>query len=108
MRGCQPRPNDNRRRRLAGLATILCVIALGGAANAAGVDSRSYSCAGLQALIVSQRYLFINNPDFEDTVVADASSCPSSGRLQVRSVPTTDRPECPVNYCIASGGGGGD
>ena len=94
------------RRRLPWLAVIVGAILLGRAAHAAGVESRSYSCAGLQALIAAQRYVFINNPDFEDTVVADASSFASGGRLQVRSVPTTDRPECPVNYCISSGGFG--
>ena len=94
------------------LALILGAIAIGSSAWAAGVDSRAYTCPALQALIVAQRFVFINNPTFEDFAVADASYCGGGGsaRLVRRSVPTTDTPECLVNYCtitsITPGGGG--
>jgi hypothetical protein len=94
------------------LALTLAAVALSAPTFAAGVDSRGYTCAGLQALITTQRFVFINNPNFGDFVVADASYCSGggSGRLVRRSVPTTDNPECLVNYCtitsITPGGGG--
>jgi hypothetical protein len=70
-------------------------------AFSAGVDSRTYTCAALQSLITAQRFVFINNPTFEDFVVADASSCGGGGSAQLtrRSLPTIDNPECLVNYC---------
>ena len=83
------------------LALILGAMALGSPAVAAGIDSRVYSCADLQALIAARRFVFINNPTFEDFVVADGSYCGGGGSARVvrRSVPTTDSPECLVNYC---------
>ncbi|HEX3536076.1 MAG TPA: hypothetical protein VHU15_04865 [Stellaceae bacterium] len=81
------------------LVLIVAAMAFGSPAFAAGVDSRAYTCRGLQALIVANRFVFINNPNFDDFVVADASSCSGSQIIQRRSVPTTDTPECPVNYC---------
>jgi hypothetical protein len=93
------------------LAIILGAMAVGSSSFAAGIDSRTYTCAGLQALIVAKRFVFINNPTFGDFVVADASYCGGGGsaRLVRRSVPTTDNPECLVNYCtiinITPGGG---
>jgi hypothetical protein len=95
-----------------GLALILGAMALGSPALAAGIDSRTYTCADLQALIVAKHFVFINNPTFGDFVVADASYCGGGGsaRMVRRSVPTTDSPECLVNYCtitnITPGGGG--
>jgi hypothetical protein len=94
------------------LALTVGAIALSSSACAAGIDSRGYSCADLQALITAKRFVFINNPNFGDFVVADASYCGGGGsaRLVRRSVPTTDNPECLVNYCtitnITPGGGG--
>jgi hypothetical protein len=94
-------------------AVILAVMAISGSVFAAGIDSRTYTCAGLHSLITAQGFVFINNPDFEDFVVANASSCGGGGggsaQLQRRSVPTTDGPECPVSYCRSTdttGGGG--
>jgi hypothetical protein len=95
------------------LALILGVMAPGSPTFAAGLDSRVYSCADLQAQIAARRFVFINNPTFEDFAVADASSCGGGGSARVvrRSVPTTDTPECLVNYCTinsmtpAAGGG---
>lgn len=94
------------------LALILAAMALGSPTLAAGIDSRAYSCPDLQALVAAQRFVFINNPTFEDFIVADASYCGGGGsaRMVRRSVPTTDSPECLVNYCtitnITPGGGG--
>lgn len=66
---------------------------------AAGIDSRAYTCAGLEAAIAANRFVFINTPGFGDFAVADHSSCSFSDVIQRRTVPTTDSPECPVNYC---------
>jgi hypothetical protein len=87
-------------------AFILGAMALSSLAFAAGIDSRTYTCAALQNLVAAQRFVFINNPNFEDFVVANVSYCGGGGSavLQRRSVPTTDNPECPVNYCRISEG----
>ncbi len=92
-------------------AVILAAMAISASAFAAGINSRAYTCAGLRSLITVQGFVFINNPDFEDFVVANVSSCGGGGsaQLQRRSVPTADGAECPVNYCTstdAMGGGG--
>ena len=94
------------------LVLFLGAMAVGSPTFAAGIDSRGYTCPDLQALITAKRFVFINNPNFGDFVVADASYCGGGGsaRLVRRSVPTTDSPECLVNYCtitnITPGGGG--
>jgi len=85
-------------------ATIIC---FGSSAIAAGVDSRAYTCPALQSLIAASRFVFINNPDFEDFVVAADAGCSGTDVVQVRSVPTIDTPQCIVNYCRARGGSGG-
>jgi hypothetical protein len=81
-------------------------MAIGSSAFAAGIDSRTYSCAALQGLIAAKGFIFINNPNFEDFVVASPSYCSGGGAgtvpLQRRSVATTDNPECLVLYCGAS------
>jgi hypothetical protein len=82
-------------------------MAFSSSAFAAGVDSRAYSCAGLHALVAANRFVFINYPSFMDFVVANASYCSGGDILQLRSVPTSDNPECLVNYCRPRGGGGG-
>jgi hypothetical protein len=86
------------------LAVTLGVIALSSSAFAAGIDSHAYTCAALQGIVMQQGYVFINNPNFQDFVVANVSSCGGGGAavLQRRSVPTIDNPECLVNYCILS------
>ena len=73
-------------------------------AFAAGIDSRAYTCPNLQALIVANRFVFINYPSFMDFVVANASYCSGGEIIQLRSVPTSDNPECLVNRCRARGG----
>src|SRR5258708_2903238 len=83
------------------LALILGAIALTSSAFAAGIDSRTYSCADLQRLIAAKGFIYINNPSFGDFAVASAAYCSGGDSVptQLRSVPTTDNPECLVNYC---------
>ena len=78
---------------------IVAAIFLSSSAFAAGIDSRTATCGQLQALIASRGYIFIAQP-FGDFVVANGSLCSGGERLQTRSVPTIDNPQCPVNYCI--------
>ena len=80
-------------------ALVLAAMAFGPSALAAGVDSRAYTCPGLQALIAANRFVFINTPGFDDFVVADQSLCTFSNIMIRRTVPTIDNPECIVNYC---------
>ena len=68
-------------------------------AFAAGVDSRAYTCDGLHALVGANHFVFINYPSFMDFVVANGSYCSAGEMLGLRSVPTSDNPECLVNYC---------
>jgi hypothetical protein len=70
-------------------------------AFAAGIASHAYTCTDLQNLIVAKGFVFISSPDFGDFVVSNVSYCGGGGRLQLRSVATVDRAECPVNYCIS-------
>ena len=93
-----------RGTRLKRIALILGAMALSSPAVSAGIDSRNYTCPELQRLILSNRFIFINNPNFEDFVVSNISYCSGSGILQLRTVPTTDLPECPVNYCLPARG----
>ena len=81
------------------VALALAVMALGPSAFAAGIDSRAYSCPQLQSLIATYRFVFINNPNFDDFVVADHSQCSFSDVVIIRTVPTIDTAECIVNYC---------
>lgn len=92
------------------LVLTLGVMALSSSAFAAGIDSRTYTCSALHSLVTAQRFVFINNPNFDDFIVANVSYCGGGGsaQIQVRSVPTTDNPECLVNYCrIIDGARGG-
>ena len=89
-------------------------MALTSAVYAAGIDSRSYSCADLQRMVAARGFIFINTPNFADFAVTSPSYCSGEGAgivpLQRRSVPTIDNPECLVNYCgstAGSSGGGG-
>ena len=87
-------------------ALIAAAMTLSFSAFAAGVDSRAYTCDGLHALVAANRFVFINYPSFMDFVVANAFYCSGGEVIQLRSVPTSDDPECPVNYCRSRGGGG--
>jgi hypothetical protein len=82
------------------LALGLVVMISSSSAVAAGIDSHRYTCNDLHALIMATGFVFINNADFEDFVVANATYCESGGLLRLRSVTTRDHPECPVNYCV--------
>jgi hypothetical protein len=89
---------------------VVAAMAFAPSAFAAGIDSRAYTCPGLQSLIVANRFVFINTPGFDDFAVADQSYCTFSNIIIRRTVPTTDNPECIVNYCrppSESRGGGG-
>src|ERR1051325_1306165 len=68
-------------------------------AHAAGIDSRVYTCANLQALIAGRGFVFIGQPAFGDFVVANASFCGGGGVMQQRRLAPADYPACPVNYC---------
>lgn len=81
------------------LAFIIVGAMISATANAAGIDSRSYSCAGLHALITARGFVFISQPAFGDFVVAGPYYCSGGQTLRLRSVPTLDRSECIVNYC---------
>jgi hypothetical protein len=85
------------------LAATLCAFP----AFAAGIDSHAYSCSALHALIATKGFVFIGNPDFQDFVVSRAEGCSGDYYIQVRSVPTSDDAQCPVNYCIPANGPGG-
>ncbi|HKS90094.1 MAG TPA: hypothetical protein VJR70_11685 [Stellaceae bacterium] len=78
------------------------VIAAGFAlpACAAGIDSRGYTCANLHALIAARGFVFISQPAFGDFVVASPYFCGGGQQVELRSVPTADTAECPINYCI--------
>jgi hypothetical protein len=62
-------------------------------------------------VIAARGFIFINNPNFGDFVVSSPSYCSGEGAgvlpLQRRSVPTSDNPECLVQYCGSSFGGSG-
>src|SRR5260221_310578 len=66
------------------LALILGALALNSSAFAAGIDSRAYGCADLQRMIAVKGFIFINNPNFEDFVVAKASFCGGGDSVQVQ------------------------
>ena len=80
-------------------ALIVVAMAFTSSAVAAGIDSRAYTCVGLHGLITANRFVFINYPSFMDFVVANGSYCTSGEIIQLRSVPTSDSPECLVNRC---------
>ena len=80
-------------------ALIIAAMTFSSSAFAAGVDSRAYTCDGLHALVGANRFIFINYPSFMDFVVANGSYCSSGEVIQLRSVPTSDNPQCLVNRC---------
>ena len=83
------------------LILILSAMAFGSSALAAGIDSRTYTCADLQGLIAAHGFVFISQATFGDFVVANASYCAAGATvLEWRSVATADRPECLVKYCV--------
>jgi hypothetical protein len=77
---------------------VAAVVAFGSSAFAAGIESRTFTCGGLHALIGSKGYVYIGAP-FQGFAVADANVCSGNERLEVHSVTTSDSPECVVRYC---------
>src|SRR5215467_12404921 len=88
-------------------AVFVGTAAINAPAFAAGIDSHAYTCAGLHQLVMSKGFIFINNSNFGDFVVADGSRCGTGEQAVLLSVPTSDRPQCPVNYCGSSRNMGG-
>jgi hypothetical protein len=78
---------------------IVALALVSSSAFAAGVDSRAYTCDGLHALVAANRFVFVNYPSYMDFVVANGSYCSSGEIIQLRSVPTSDNPQCLVNRC---------
>lgn len=93
------------------LALIVAAMMFSVPTFANGVDSRAFTCAGLQSLIAQHGFVFISQATFGDFVVANRSFCAGADVIETRSVPTSDTPECLVNYCVSRGmgtlGGGG-
>jgi len=86
------------------LPLIIAALTLGSvSAMANGIDSRAYTCAGLQSLIAQHGFVFISQATFGDFVVANRSFCADEQILETRSVPTSDSPECLINYCVSRG-----
>jgi len=101
----------NIRRSLTGMA-ILAATILSLPASAAGIDSRAFTCTGLQSFVAAHGFVFISQATFGDFVVANRSFCADDDVLETRSVATSDTPECLVNYCVSRstgslGGSGG-
>ena len=82
---------------------FIVAVSLSTSAFAAGIDSRSFSCGDLHNLIAARGFVFISQPAFGDFVVAGPYYCGRGEDLRLRSVPTLDRPECPINYCESRG-----
>src|SRR5436853_5190753 len=81
------------------LVFFLAFAAVSASAAGAGTDSRVYRCADLQAHIAARGFVFISQPAFGDFVVSGRYYCGGSEIVRLRSVPTADNPQCPVNYC---------
>jgi hypothetical protein len=76
------------------LALVISVAIVGSVAHAAGVDSRTYTCAALHSRITEHGFVFISQATFGDFAVANASHCSGGGKiLELRSVATSDYPE---------------
>ena len=82
------------------LVALAGAMALCAPAFANGIDSRAYTCADLHALVATNGFVFIGNPEFQDFVVANEAACGGGEYIQLRSVQTSDIPACPVNYCV--------
>lgn len=98
--GAATRAPAMRARTIAFVGAVL----LNGSAAAAGIDSRVYTCADLHGLVAARGFVFISQPAFGDFVVSSPRYCGGGDIVQLRSVPTADRPECTVNYCMSKAG----
>lgn len=83
------------------IALMAALAAAGSPVAAAGIDSRAYSCTGLQSVIAARGFAFIDTPTFKDFAVASRQFCSGSERLESRSVATNDTPQCLVRYCAS-------
>ena len=88
-------------------AFLLAALAFATPAVAAGINSHGYSCITLHALLGQRGFVFIGNPDFQDFARSPDYGCEGETRPQLRSVPTSDNPQCLVAYCVPAGGGAG-
>jgi hypothetical protein len=77
---------------------IVAVLAFSASASAAGIESRAYTCSGLQSLIAAKGFVYIGIP-FQGFAVSGANFCAGDERLESRSVATSDSPACTVPYC---------
>ena len=94
-------------RKLLLLVMVVCGTA--SAASAAGIDSRTMTCADLQGLIAARGFVFISQATFGDFVVSNSSYCQGQGLgtfLQTRTVATSDNPQCVVYYCVGRSASG--
>ena len=82
------------------------VLVFGLPAFAAGINSRTYTCGELQALIAARGFVYIGIP-FQGFAVSGADVCSGDERLEARSVATSDNPQCAVPYCETRPGGFG-
>ena len=82
------------RRPIRYLAYLVALF-FGISANAAGIDSRAFSCADLHRVIESQGFVFISQPAFGDFVVSGPYYCGGGQTLRLRSVRALDRSELP-------------
>jgi hypothetical protein len=81
-----------------GLVIAVAVAAFGSSAFAAGIDSRAYTCSGLNQLIATRGFVYIGIP-FQGFGVSSAYFCSGNSRLEARSVVTSDNPQCGIPYC---------
>ena len=58
------------------------VVAFGSSAFAAGIDSRAYTCGGLNALIAQRGFVYIGIP-FQNFAVSGANFCSGNERLEI-------------------------
>ena len=80
-------------------AYVAALAVFGSSAFAAGIDSRTYSCTGLQSAIATRGFVYIDTPRFKDFVVVSPQYCSGNDRIEPRTVATSDNPECLVRYC---------
>ena len=74
------------------------IMAVGPMAFAAGINFRAYTCAGLNALVATQGFVYIGIP-FQGFAVAGVNFCGGNERLEPRAVATSDNPQCAIPYC---------
>jgi hypothetical protein len=71
----------------------MALLASGSSAFAVGIDLRTYTCGGLNALIAARGFVYIASP-FQGFAVAGGNFCSGSDRLEARIVATSDTSQC--------------